>query len=117
MRDRQRKGADAEAYAKKYLISQGLTWIMSNYRSCFGEIDLIMRDSSVVVFVEVRARSSHLFGGGAVSVTHQKQQKIIKTAMLYMQQHKVHNKLFARFDVMSFDGIPPVISWIKDAFR
>jgi len=117
MSDRQRTGNDAEAYAKKYLLSQGLIWVVSNYRSRFGEIDLVMRDSNVIVFIEVRARSSLAFGGGAVSVTYQKQQKIIKTAALYMQQHKMHNQVVARFDVMSFDGIPPKISWIKDAFR
>lgn len=116
MSDSQRIGVDAELQAKQYLLSQGLLWVMSNYRSRVGEIDLVMRDAQVLVFVEVRARSSSLFGGAALSITYKKQQKIIKTAALYIQQFKLHNSAVARFDVVSFDGVPPQISWIKNAF-
>ena len=57
----QKTGALAEQYACEYLTSQGLQWVVSNYRSRLGEIDLIMRDGSYLVFVEVRARASNAF--------------------------------------------------------
>jgi putative endonuclease len=110
-------GLSSEKKAQAYLLSQGLTWIESNFRARCGEIDLIMWDVDVLVFVEVRARSSLAFGGGAASVTYQKQQKLMKTASLYMLKHRLHDACVARFDVVSLDGVPPVITWIKDAFN
>jgi putative endonuclease len=66
-------GQYAESQALQYLRSQGLSWVMSNYRTRCGEIDLIMRDGPVLVFVEVRQRTSRAFGGAVASVTWSKQ--------------------------------------------
>ena len=110
------QGHVAEQQALAYLVSQGLQWVSSNYRTRCGEIDLIMREQGTLVFVEVRQRSQALFGGGLVSVNRAKQMKLIRTASLYLQQHKLHDRVVARFDVVSFDGVPPVITWIADAF-
>ena len=112
----QTAGYQAEACAKAYLLEQGLTWITSNYRARCGEIDLIMREADGLVFVEVRARSSMRFGGAAASVTYHKQQKLIRTASLYLLKNKLQDACIARFDVVSFDGVPPQMTWIKDAF-
>ena len=113
----QTAGFKAEDCARVYLLEQGLTWITSNYRARCGEIDLIMQELDVLVFVEVRARSSMAFGGGAASVTYHKQQKLIRTASLYLQKFKLHDECVARFDVVSLDGVPPAITWIRDAFQ
>ena len=112
----QKIGFLAEQHARDYLITQGLHWIDSNYRSRMGEIDLIMRDGEHLVFVEVRARASNAFGGGMVSVTFSKKQKLIKTANLYLLANKLQDKLPIRFDVLSIDGASPTITWVKDAF-
>jgi putative endonuclease len=56
-------GKNAEELAAVYLQQQGLKLLTSNYRCKFGEIDLIMRDSHSLVFVEVCLRSSATFGG------------------------------------------------------
>ena len=112
----QQSGMLAEDFAKKYLIQQGLTWRASNYRCRLGEIDLIMHDGEYLVFVEVRARRSAAFGGGLSSVTHSKQQKLIKTAWIYLMKHKLHATHACRFDVLSLDGDPPQINWVKNAF-
>ena len=109
-------GAEAEERARLYLLQQGMQWVSSNYRTRWGEIDLIMRDHGVIVFVEVRARKSALFGGGLASVGHQKQQKLIRTANAYLQRYKLHEACAARFDVISLDGLPPVITWVAGAF-
>lgn len=113
----QKIGFAAEEQARDYLTAQGLKWISSNYCCRVGEIDLIMRDSDFLVFIEVRARSTRAFGGAVASVTHSKQQKIIKTALCYLQAHKLQDKQPSRFDVVSLDGMPPRITWIKNAFE
>ena len=62
-------GARAEALAADYLMRQGLTIVGRNFRTRFGEIDLIARDGRTLVFVEVRMRSSRDYGGGLESIT------------------------------------------------
>lgn len=110
------KGVLAEQWACDYLIAQGLQWVSSNYRCRMGEIDLIMRDGLFLVFVEVRARISKAYGGALASVTLSKQQKLLKTALMYVMVHKMHDKQAFRFDVLSLDGNPPEVTWIKNAF-
>lgn len=112
----QEKGRLAEEKALVYLIDQGLKPVLANYRCKLGEIDLIMRDKDYLVFIEVRARVSSAFGGGAASVTYTKRQKIIKSAMYFITTHKEHGKLAMRFDVISVDGKQASITWLKDAF-
>lgn len=111
-----KKGVEAEQWACDYLVSQGLQWISSNYRCRMGEIDLIMRDGRYLVFVEVRARVSMVFGGALASITHAKRQKLLKTALMYVMAHKLQDKQALRFDVLSLDGNPPQVNWIKNAF-
>jgi putative endonuclease len=60
----------SEIIAQKYLTQHGLKLIEQNYHSRYGEIDLIMQDQSTLVFIEVRQRSSQLFGG-ALDKDHQ----------------------------------------------
>lgn len=110
------KGALAEQQAQIYLVSQGLKWIMSNYRCRLGEIDLIMREGQDLVFVEVRSRAMASYGGALASVTYKKQQKLIKTALFYLSAHPLYQNEAFRFDVLCFEGKPPVIHWIKNAF-
>ena len=112
----QQMGFAAEEHAREYLCAQGLTWLESNYRCRLGEIDLIMRDKAYLVFVEVRARASNKYGGAVESITHNKRQKLLRTATLYLQTKKLYDKQLSRFEVLSLDGVPPQITWIKNAF-
>lgn len=112
----QKKGQLAEQNALDYLIKQGFKLVLRNYSCRLGEIDLIMRDGQYLVFIEVRSRTGMNFGGGIASVTYAKRQKILKTSMHYMMKYKVQDKFPMRFDVISIDGQPGVITWIKDAF-
>jgi len=115
--DRQKIGKDAEHNAEKYLQQQGLKPVTRNYRCPQGEIDLIMLDCGELVFIEVRKRTSHHYGGATESVDIKKQQKLIKAANHYLQRlAKLPN---CRFDVIAFEGKAardqPL--WYKDAFR
>lgn len=111
------KGKQAEEVVKDYLISQGLTWLSSQYRCRFGEIDLIMRDQLYVVFVEVRFRQNRHFGNALESITQQKQKKILLTASFYLTEKRLHSQAMVRFDVACIQGDTNQIEWIKDAFR
>jgi putative endonuclease len=108
-------GALAEARAETFLLQQGLVKHAKNYRCKLGEIDLIMQHNTTLVFIEVRLRTHTGFASAAESVTVRKQQKIIRTAQHYLQQHQLTNTANCRFDVIAFsdNGNP---EWIKDAF-
>ena len=117
LKSKQTDGAQAELYARKYLVKQGLIWLASNFRCRVGEIDLIMKTcEGELVFIEVRRRSSDKFGGAAASVTPSKQKKLIKTAALYLLKHPHQGQHGVRFDVVAFDGKPARLTWIKRAF-
>ena len=112
----QQIGFAAEDHARKYLSASGLIWVESNYLCRLGEIYLIMRDKEYLVFIEVRSRSSNAYGGAVQSITHSKRQKLLRTATLYLQTKKLYEKQPTRFDVLSIEGTPPQITWIKNAF-
>lgn len=113
----QQAGQQAEHKALNYLMEQGLKLITQNYSCRLGEIDLIMRDGSYLVFIEVRFRSNMSFGDGVASITYAKRQKIIKTTSHYMIKHNIQEKFPIRFDVIAINGTSGSISWIKDAFN
>lgn len=112
-------GADAEQFARTHLEAHGLSLITANFASRFGEIDLVMRDQSAIVFVEVRYRKTPVYGTALETVDRRKQKKLILAAQWYLQNKRWHNKA-ARFDVV---GISPKLgsgeleyTWCKNAF-
>ena len=106
-------GRDAEDAALAWLTARGCRLETRNYRSRFGEIDLIVRDGPVLVFVEVRKRSSGAFGGAAASITATKRDKLLATARLYLAG--LGREVPCRFDAVLLDGTGQ-IEWIRDAF-
>ena len=108
------QGLIAEQLAYNYLIAQGLQPITNNYQCRVGEIDLIMRDGSFIVFIEVRSRTAKTFGSAAASISLVKQQKILKTAAYFLMYK--YQDVPSRFDVLSIDGKNQKINWIKNAF-
>lgn len=110
------EGLVAEQVGLDYLQQQGMRWITSNYHCRCGEIDLIMFDREFLVFIEVRSRKKGGYGDAMASITLQKKRKIIKTASYYLHTKGLFDKYPIRFDVLSLDGVPPRIGWIKNAF-
>ena len=108
-------GNGAEDRAASFLVERGLKIIERNYRCRFGEIDLVAREGSTVVFVEVRARASDAFGGAAASITHAKRRKLLATARYYLRCHGAREAA-CRFDVVLLTGAEPRIEWIENAF-
>ena len=113
------RGKQAEDAACKYLMENGLRLVEKNYKCRGGEIDLVMRHKNSLVFVEVRYRHSNRFGSGAESVIKRKQDKIILTALHYLQSHNNSDGLASRFDVISIQAISGKtdIQWIQNAFQ
>lgn len=109
-------GQQNEDLALDFLQKKGLTLIQRNYRSRYGEIDLVMQDKAHIVFVEVRFRSSNEFGGALMSVDRHKQSKLIKCAQQYMA--KESSRLDFRFDVIAISPASSQhdIQWITNAF-
>ena len=111
------RGAAVEAAAQAHLRDAGLRPVTTNARYRGGEIDLIMRDGDVVVFVEVRYRANDRFGGGAASVDRRKRRKLVLAAQLFLQSHPWLAEQPCRFDVVEGSGDPPQLNWLRDAFR
>lgn len=107
------KGFLAERRAEKFLKKQGLKLIERNFRAKCGEIDLIMRDGSELIFVEVRSRSYDDFGSAQESVDYKKQSKIINTANIYLQKYKLMDSIDYRFDIVAINN--GKLEWIKNA--
>lgn len=96
-----------------YLQANGLCLVQRNYRIRSGEIDLIMRDDQVLVFVEVRYRKTQRYGGALQSIDPRKQARIIRTAQHYLQYRAPNAPV--RFDVIAVEG-DNSINWVKNAF-
>lgn len=113
-------GEDYEALAARWLEDQGMQLLARNFRGRTGEIDIIARDREHLVFLEVRARSNRAFSTAAGSVDRRKQQRILRTAQLYLQRHPGLAALPCRFDVIAFEprqsGNRLEIRWIPGAF-
>jgi putative endonuclease len=107
----QAKGAAAEELAARHLAKHGLRVVERNFRVRGGEIDLICRDDSSVVFVEVRFRRRSEYGGAAASITAAKQARIIMAARHWLVRH---GEQPCRFDCVLLDG--EHIEWLRDAF-
>ncbi len=106
-------GQKAEADAWQFLASKGYELVEKNYRFRGGEIDLIVRDDSTLIFVEVRFRQNSLHGSGAETVTSAKRKRIIRTAAYFLQSNPDESNRDYRFDVISMS---PSIDWIENAF-
>lgn len=111
-------GAKAEALACNYLKSQGLKLVKMNYSTKVGEIDLIMQGETHLIFIEVRHRSESDWSTAAQSITSTKQQKVIKAAKQYLQQHKLYDQVDCRFDAVVIEGELTLanLQWIQHAF-
>jgi len=110
------QGLVAEKLAATFLTQQGLKLVASNYHCRYGEIDLIMQEGNNLVFVEVRLRSNSRFGSAATSITPQKQQKLIRTAQHYLQQHAIQSP--CRFDaILMQQADMPQIEWLRNAIE
>jgi putative endonuclease len=110
-------GQEGERLAERYLQKKGYKLVERNYRCAVGELDLIVLDRRVVVFVEVKTRTSHGFGSPLEAVEFRKQRKMIQAAQFFLSAKGLQQRE-ARFDVIgiSWTGREPVVEHIENAF-
>jgi len=107
-------GSQYEDMAKRYLITQGVLLLESNFRVRTGEIDIIGKQGNTLVFFEVKYRKNNRAGSPLEAVSYRKQKQICKTAMYYINKYKVSSHMNIRFDVIGISE--KEISWIQNAF-
>lgn len=91
-------GPWGEALAAEYLRKKRYTLVAANYRTKFGEIDLIVKNKKYLVFVEVKLRKNANFALAREYVDHHKKDRIRVTAAIYLETHT--SSLQPRFDVI-----------------
>jgi putative endonuclease len=106
-------GQIGEDAALVWLQRHGLTLVERNFRCKGGEIDLVMQDKDVLIFVEVRKRAAIAYGGAAASVTPAKQRRLIVAAQQYLQRYRMPPA--CRIDVVAIDADD--IVWLKNAIE
>ncbi len=92
-------GIEGENIAIRYLVRQGYQIIEKNYRSKFGEIDIVVKDKNTIVFVEVKTRSNLAYGRPVEAINYKKINHLRHTAQQYIQW-KGLNDCGCRFDAI-----------------
>jgi putative endonuclease len=116
---RKQLGTEGEKEALKFLERKGYKIVEKNFRSSFGEIDIIMKHGEELVFIEVRSRTDNSFGEPYETVNIKKQNKLYKLAEHYLNLKELQD-MPCRFDVISLilthDGSVRTIEHIENAF-
>src|SRR5688572_33154305 len=105
-----------ESRAAQYLEQHGLAILARGYRCRLGEIDLVCRDDTALVIVEVRARSRGALCSAVDSIDTHKQRRIVHATRHLLMRNARLQTAAIRFDVVAFDAIDtpePQIRWIK----
>ena len=117
MNHKQQLGIKGECDVQEFLKKQKFKIIEKNYKSKWGEVDIIAQKGDLLIFVEVKTRKNVYFPISKV-VNYSKQQKIIKTAKVFIQNKNIYNKI-CRFDVATVvskeNNIE--IDYIENAFQ
>lgn len=122
--ERARRGAAAEQAAAEFLAARQHVILLRNYRCRRGELDLVAQaPEGTLVIAEVRLRSRQDYGGGAASVDHRKQQRLLRASLHLLATHPRWSQLPVRFDVLDVrpaDAEKPAgalqVHWIPHAF-
>jgi putative endonuclease len=93
-------GKKGENWAAEALISAGMSIIARNFRSTYGEIDIIALDGETLVFAEVKAWSAFGMENLPYSINRKKQAKIIETAKYFLSAYRQYYGRAIRFDVV-----------------
>ncbi|HEY7774241.1 MAG TPA: YraN family protein [Marinagarivorans sp.] len=110
-------GAAAEQLARDYLERQGFSVVAQNYRCKQGEIDLVLRQRHLWLFVEVKNRKNTRFGTPSEWVTRSKQRKIILATQHFLAANNIPSNAQIRFDVIGIINLEAhSIEWIQNAF-
>ena len=108
------KGSAAEQRAVDLLLRKGYRIVDRNFRTKIGELDIVARMGTTLVFVEVRSRRSYRFGSALEAVDARKRRQVSRVAALYLNWRRPRF-VAARFDVIALTGDD--IVHVEDAWR
>src|SRR4051812_118899 len=114
-----RYGVLGEKAAKRHLRKMGLKFLVANYRSPRGEVDLVFRDGDCLVFVEVKTRSSEDWTRPASAVDYEKKRLLSQAALDYLRLLK-NPEIRFRFDIVEVllsDGNVSEVRHLRNAFN
>lgn len=110
-------GDFGESLAYDHLKKAGLKIVRRNYRCPKGEIDIIAQVGTLIIFVEVRLRTSKFRGYAEESIDHRKASRLKSIAAYYLMEKGLAEWPPIRFDVVAIDWeTEPSIKWIQGAF-
>lgn len=114
--ENQELGVQGEVLASEFYKKNGYTILETNWRCYHLEVDLIVANDDVIVFSEVKTRSSTVFGDPETFVTPEKQRNLIKAANIYITRKEISKEV--RFDIVSviICGDKHQLHHIPDAF-
>jgi putative endonuclease len=93
-------GRTGEKQAARYLEERGVTVLTMNYHTPYGEIDIIGKKGDLLVFCEVKTRTSQKYGFPEESITARKKNALINSSLFYLQENDLLDSLW-RIDVIS----------------
>lgn len=110
-------GTHAELFVARQLESQGYKILEHSYKKKYGEIDLIASKKDLLIFVEVKMRTTRYFDPAEL-ITPSKQRKIIRTASAYLARNKIDDK-DCRFDValVEVENNTFAMAYLENAFQ
>lgn len=97
-------GTQYEDMAAEYLAEHGYEIVERNYRNAYGEIDMIAKKDGVIIFTEIKFRTTNLWGDPLEAVDRHKQHQIIQVALYYYMKHGYSEDMPCRFDVIAIYG-------------
>lgn len=117
-REKKEIGTAGEAIAKRFVQAKGYRIRHANFRTPFGELDIVATDRGSVVFIEVRSRLSSSLGPPILSIDWRKQMHLIKNSLFYLKRYGLTEKNW-RIDVISIkldrDRKPEFIEHLENA--
>ena len=99
-REKNITGRSGEVEALGFLKRKGYKILETNYRTPFGELDLIAKKGDFTVFIEIKARITSSLGPPYISVTKAKERHLIKSALSYLKRYGLVDSYW-RIDVVS----------------
>lgn len=110
-------GRVGEEKGRKYLLENGYRILNTNFRTRFGEIDIVAALQDTIIFIEIKTRKSIQYGLPREAVNFHKQVQYSKLALYYLQKYNLLEEK-ARFDVLEIyaESTGFIINHIQDAF-
>jgi putative endonuclease len=115
MNHNQRIGKWGEDTAIEYLTQKGYEILARNVRTPYGEIDIIAKQTDVLIFIEVKTRTSNKMGLPEEAITPRKREHMLAAADHYAAEHEIDHW---QIDVVAIEGKPgikPTITYFENA--